>query len=166
MKMPSLYRTMRVEPFNIPIGFSEFVANFQIEANCYNAYVVLPALGSSSLMSTGKNVGSWRATIDEVDLTNVDVRISGDYPSTLYFDRLVDTFSNSQMQLRNLEGIATGAEAGKVRIIPIKIYSGMVNGSPILSPTMKRLQVRLLAEVGKQIEGGTAYLYKELYRQY
>ena len=39
MKMPSLYRTMRVEPFNIPIGFSEFVANFQIEANCYNAYV-------------------------------------------------------------------------------------------------------------------------------
>ena len=166
MKMPSLYRTMRVEPFNIPIGFSEFVANFQIEANCYNAYVVLPALGSSSLMSTGKNVGSWRATIDEVDLTNVDVRISGDYPSTLYFDRLVDTFSNSQMQLRNLEGIATGAEAGKIRIIPIKIYSGMVGGSPILSPTMKRLQVRLLAEIGKQIEGGTAYLYKELYRQY
>jgi len=166
MKMPSLYRTMRVEPFNIPIGFSEFVANFQIEANCYNAYVILPALASSSLMSTGKNVGSWRATIDEVDLTNVDVRISGDYPSTLYFDRLVDTFSNSQMQLRNLEGIATGPEAGKIRIIPIKIYSGMVNGSPILSPTMKRLQVRLLAEVGKLIEGGTAYLYKELYRQY
>ncbi len=166
MKMPSLYRTMRVEPFNIPAGFSEFVNSFQIEANCYNAYVILPAKDSSSLMSTGKNVGSWRATIDEVDLTNVDVRISGDYPSTLYFDRLVDTFSNSQMQLRNLEGIATGAEAGKVRIIPIKIYSGMVNGSPILSPTMKRLQVRLLAEVGKQIEGGTAYLYKELYRQY
>ena len=166
MKMPSIYRTMRVEPFNIPAGFTEFVNTFQIEANCYNAYVVLPAKDSSSLMSTGKNVGSWRATIDEVDLTNVDVRISGDYPSTLYFDRLVDTFSNSQMQLRNLEGIATGADAGKIRIIPIKIYSGMVNGSPILSPTMKRLQVRLLAEVGKQIEGGTAYLYKELYRQY
>jgi len=166
MKMPSLYRTMRVEPFNIPAGFTEFVNTFQIEANCYNAYVILPAKDSSSLMSTGKNVGSWRATIDEVDLTNVDVRISGDYPSTLYFDRLVDTFSNSQMQLRNLEGIATGPEAGKIRIIPIKIYSGMVNGSPILSPTMKRLQVRLLAEVGKQIEGGTAYLYKELYRQY
>lgn len=166
MKMPSLYRTMRVEPFNIPNGFSEFVNTFQIEGNCYNAYVVLPNSDSSSLMSTGKNVGSYRATIDEVDLTNVDVRISGSYPSTLYFDRLVDTFSNSQMQLRNLEGIATGVEAGKIRIIPIKIYSGMVNGSPILSPSMKRLQIRLIAEIGKLIQGGTAYLYKELYREY
>lgn len=171
MKMPTIYRTMRVEPFNITSGFSEYVANFQIEGNCYNAYLLLPpASGSDSLMSTGRNVGSWRSTIDEVDLTNVDVRMSGDYPSSLYFDRLVDTFSNSQMQIRSLAGIATGSlqgtKAGKVRLVPIKIYSGMVNGQPILSPTMKRLQVRLQAESGGVIEGGTAYLFKEVYRFY
>jgi len=31
---------------------------------------------------------------------------------------------------------------------------------------MKRLQIRLIAEIGKLIQGGTAYLYKELYREY
>ena len=167
LSMPSMYRTMRVEPFVIPSNFNEYVGNFQVEGNCYNAWVLLPPSSQSgSLMSTGRGVGSWRTTIDEVDLTNVDVRMTGQYPSTLYFDRLVDCMSNSQMQLRNLEGIATGAEAGKIRLIPIKMYNGIVGGQPVMSPAMKRLQIRLLAESGGNIEGGTAYLFKECYKQF
>jgi len=167
MSMPMMYRTMRVEPFVIPSNFSEYVGNFQVEGNCYNAWVLLPASSQTgSLMSTGRGVGSWRTTIDEVDLTNVDVRMTGEYPSTLYFDRLVDCMSNSQMQLRNLEGIATGENAGKIRLIPIKMYNSIVGGQPVMSPAMKRLQIRLIAESGGVISGGTAFLFKECYKQF
>lgn len=166
-KMPSLYRTFKCEPFNISTGFSELVQNFEIEGNVYNAYVVLPPpTVDSNLISYGRNVEEWRATIDDIDLTNVNVKTGGDYPSTLYYDRLVDTFANSQMALRCLDGRVVGAKAGKTRIIPIKIYQSMVNGQAVLSPSMKRLQVRMLAKRGELIVPGTAYLFKELYMSY
>jgi len=65
-----------------------------------------------------------------------------------------------------LDGRAVGLYANKTRIIPIKIYQAMVNGKAILSPSMKRLQVRLLADTQSTIDGGTAYLFKEMYMSY
>ena len=166
-KMPQLYRTFKCQPFNINAGFSEYVANFELEPNVYNAYVVLPyPTDTSDLISYGKNVFEYRVSLDDVDLTNVNVDFNPTRPSTLFYDRLIDTFANSQMALRSLDGRAVGLYANKTRIIPIKIYQAMVNGKAILSPSMKRLQVRLLADTQSTIDGGTAYLFKEMYMSY
>lgn len=164
---PTLYRTFKCQPFNINAGFNEYVGNFELEPNVYNAYVILPyPTDANDLISYGKNVYEYRATLDDVDLTNVNVDFNPIRPSTLYYDRLIDTFSNSQMELRCLDGRAVGLYAGKTRIIPIKIYQSMLNGQAILSPSMKRLQVRLIAAGQGTIAGGTAYLFKELYMSY
>ena len=167
MKMPSIYRTFKCEPFNIATGFNELVQNFELEPNVYNAYVILPfPTDLNDLVSYGKGVAEWRATIDDIDLTNVNVQSDVTYPSTLYYDRLIDTFANSQMALRCLDGRVVGEMAGKTRIIPIKIYESVQNGQAVMSPMMKRLQVRMLAGAGKTIAAGTAYLFKELYQSY
>ena len=167
MKMPSIYRTFKCEPFNIATGFAELVQNFELEPNVYNAYVILPfPTAEHDLMSYGKGVAEWRATIDDIDLTNVNVLSDVTYPSTLYYDRLIDTFANSQMALRCLDGRVVGKMAGKTRIIPIKIYESVQNGQVVMSPSMKRLQVRMLAKAGSTIAAGTAFLFKELYQSY
>jgi len=161
--MPPYFRTMSVEPFNIDAGFSQLVQNFMLEPNVYNAYVVIPA-DSKSLIGKDGDILQFRATIDEVDVVSRDVKM-GEYPDSLYWDKLIDTFSNSSMSLKSINGIVNGVNERPVRVLPIRIYAGLVGGQVNFSNVMKRLQIRMEAGAGKTIQSGTAYLFKEKYKQ-
>lgn len=170
--MPKFYRTMRVEPFVIPLGLTQHVQNFMLEPNVYNAYILIPRPSSNtdfstvpSLISGAGDVIRFRASIDEVDVVNRDI-VLGLHPDSLYWDKLADAFSNSSMSLKTLEGTSGGKGQPSVRIFPVRIYGGLVNGVVSFSNFMKRLQVRLDAADGETIQGGTAYLYKEMYKSY
>lgn len=170
--MPKFYRTMSVEPFVIPLGLTEHVQNFMLEPNVYNAFVVVPHPSSNTDFSTSPSLISgngrtlrFRASIDEVDVVNRDM-VMGQYPDSLYWDKLADAFSNSSMSLKTLLGTSGGKGNRSVRVFPIRIYGGLVNGVVSFSNFMKRLQIRMVAEDGDTIQGGTAYLYKEKYKSY
>jgi hypothetical protein len=168
--MPKFYRTMTVEPFVIPSGMGEHVQNFMLQPNVYNAWVLLPHPSENddisttpSLISGAGNVFKFRATIDEVDVVNKDITL-GLFPDSLYWDKLADCFGNSAMPMKTLTGTVAGATQRPVRVIPVRIYGGLVNGVVSFSNFMKRLQVRLEATTGTTIQSGTAYLYKEMYK--
>ena len=163
---------MAVEPFVIPDGMSEIVQNFMLEPNVYNAWVLIPYESenedvslSPSLISGAGNVLKFRATIDEVDVVNKDIGL-GYFPDSLYWDKLADAFSNSSMSLKTLLGTSGGKGNRSVRVFPVRIYGGLVNGVVSFSNFMKRLQIRMVAQDGDTIQGGTAYLYKEKYKSY
>jgi hypothetical protein len=161
--MPPYFRTMSVEPFNIDNNFQQLVQNFMLEPNVYNAYVVIPA-DSKSLIGKDGNILQFRATIDEVDVVSRDVKM-GVYPDSLYWDKLIDTFSNSSMSLKSINGIVNGVNERPVRVLPIRVYAGLVGGQVNFSNVMKRLQIRMEAGAGQTIQAGTAYLFKEKYKQ-
>lgn len=170
--MPKFYRTMRVEPFVIPLGLNQHVQNFMLEPNVYNAFILIPYTSantdistSPSLISGDGNALRFRASIDEVDVVNRDIGY-GQYPDSLYWDKLADAFSNSAMSLKTLDGTSGGKIQRPVRVFPVRIYGGLVNGVVSFSNFMKRLQIRLDAANGETLQGGTAFLYKEMYRSY
>ena len=90
----------------------------------------------------------------------------GDFPDSLYWDKLIDCFSNSAMSLKSLNGIVTGVTQRPVRVLPVRIYGGLVNGVVNFSNTMKRLQVRMEAPLGEAVQSGTAFLFKEKYKSW
>ena len=170
--MPKFYRTIAVEPFNISSGMSEVVQNFMLEPNVYNAWVMMPYISENndistqpSLISGDGNVEKFRATIDEVDVVNKDIEL-GIFPDSLYWDKLADCFSNSSMAMKTLTGSVSGATQRPVRVFPIRIYGGLVDGVVSFSNFMKRLQIRLQAPQGENVQSGTAYLFKEKYKSY
>jgi len=170
--MPKFYRTIAVEPFNISSGMGEIVQNFMLEPNVYNAWVMMPYASQNtdistqpSLISGAGNVDKFRATIDEVDVVNKDIQL-GSFPDSLYWDKLADCFSNSSMPMKTLTGSVSGATQRPVRVFPIRIYGGLVDGVVSFSNYMKRLQIRLQAPQGEHVQSGTAYLFKEKYKSY
>jgi hypothetical protein len=171
-QMPKFYRTVKVEPFVIPTGMNQFIQNFMLEPNVYNAFVLLPYPSRNtdistfpSLISGEGNVIRFRASIDEVDVVNKDIGIGG-FPDSLYWDKLADAFSNSSMALKTLSGSAGEKSPFPVRVLPIRIYGGLVDGVVSFSNFMKRLQVRMESEQPQNLQSGTAYLFKELYKSY
>jgi len=162
--MPPYFRTMTVEPFNIDNGFQQLIQNFMLEPNVYNAFVVIPA-DSKSLIGKDGNILQFRATIDEVDVVSRDVKM-GEFPDSLYWDKLIDAFSNSSMALKSINGIVNGVNERPVRVLPIRIYAGIVGGQVNFSNVMKRLQIRMEAPSGQTIQSGTAYLFKEKYKSF
>ena len=170
--MPKFYRTIAVEPFNISSGMGEIVQNFMLEPNVYNAWLMMPYASENtdistqpSLISGAGNVDKFRATIDEVDVVNKDIQL-GLFPDSLYWDKLADCFSNSSMPMKTLTGSVSGATQRPVRVFPIRIYGGLVDGVVSFSNFMKRLQIRLQAPDGEHVQSGTAYLFKEKYKSY
>jgi hypothetical protein len=175
--MPKFYRTMSVEPFVINSGFPQIVQNFMLEPNVYNAWILIPLPTTnslinptSSLISGNGNVKNFRFTIDEIDVTSRDIAMLnstfGDFPDSLYWDKLIDCFSNSAMNLKSLNGIVTGVNQRPTRVLPVRIYGGLVNGVVNFSNTMKRLQVRMDAPFGESVQAGTAFLFKEKYKSW
>lgn len=175
--MPKFYRTMSVEPFVINSGFPQIVQNFMLEPNVYNAWILIPLPSTDPLISTtpslisgNGNVKNFRFTIDEVDVTSRDIAMLnstfGDFPDSLYWDKLIDCFSNSAMSLKSLNGIVTGVNQRPTRVLPVRIYGGLVNGVVNFSNTMKRLQVRMDAPQGESVQAGTAFLFKEKYKSW
>lgn len=177
--MPKFYRTMSVEPFVINSGFPQIVQNFMLEPNVYNAWILIPLPSTStdplipnyntpSLICGNGNVKNFRFTIDEVDVTSRDIAMLnstfGDFPDSLYWDKLIDCFSNSAMSLKSLNGIVTGVSQRPTRVLPVRIYGGLVNGVVNFSNTMKRLQVRMDAPQNGTVQAGTAFLFKEKYK--
>jgi len=161
--MPPYFRTMSVEPFNIDNGFQQLVQNFMLEPNVYNAFVVIPA-DSKSLIGKDGNILQFRATIDEIDVVSKDVKM-GAYPDSLYWDKLIDAFSNSSMPLKSINGIVNGVNERPGRVLPIRVYAGLVGENVNFSNVMKRLQIRMEAPSGQTLQSGTAYLFKEKYKQ-
>jgi hypothetical protein len=175
--MPKFYRTMSVEPFVINSGFPQIVQNFMLEPNVYNAWILIPLPSTDPLISTtpslisgNGNIKNFRFTIDEVDVTSRDIAMLnstfGDFPDSLYWDKLIDCFSNSAMSLKSLNGIVTGVSQRPTRVLPVRIYGGLVNGVVNFSNTMKRLQVRMDAPQGESVQAGTAFLFKEKYKSW
>jgi hypothetical protein len=179
--MPKFYRTMSVEPFVINSGFPQIVQNFMLEPNVYNAWILIPLPSTStdplipnyntpSLICGNGNVKNFRFTIDEVDVTSRDIAMLnstfGDFPDSLYWDKLIDCFSNSAMSLKSLNGIVTGVNQRPTRVLPVRIYGGLVNGVVNFSNTMKRLQVRMDAPQNQSVQAGTAFLFKEKYKSW
>jgi hypothetical protein len=173
--MPKFYRTMSVEPFVINNGFQQIVQNFMLEPNVYNAWVLIPLPSTDPLINTTPSlicgnggIKNFRFTIDEIDVTSRDIAMLnstfGDFPDSLYWDKLIDCFSNSAMSLKSLNGIVTGVTQRPVRVLPVRIYGGLVNGVVNFSNTMKRLQVRMEAPLGEVVQSGTAFLFKEKYK--
>ena len=175
--MAKFYRTMSVEPFVINNGFQQVVQNFMLEPNVYNAWILIPLESTTPLISTtpslicgNGNIKNFRFTIDEIDVTSRDIAMLnstfGDFPDSLYWDKLIDCFSNSAMSLKSLNGIVTGVTQRPVRVLPVRIYGGLVNGVVNFSNTMKRLQVRMEAPLGEAVQSGTAFLFKEKYKSW
>ena len=162
--MPKFFRTIAVEAFNINSNFQQVVQNFMLEPNVYNCYVCIPS-SSSSLICKDGNILNFRATIDEIDVVNKDVKM-GVYPDSLYWDKLIDTFSNSTMSLKSINGMVNGSTQRPVRVLPVRIYSAMLNNKVNFSNTMKRLQIRMEAPLGASVESGTAFLFKEKFKAY
>jgi hypothetical protein len=177
MSSPFIYSTWKLEVATVETAQPTYARQFILEENVYNCMLLTPnwnAVGTDkgSLVSTRRGVSHFRYSVNQVNQTNRDVYLSSFrsfYPSTLYIDRLTDTFSNSDYILRSPVGIKGVHEAANsVLIYPLKIYHAVSEQEYKMgSPGGGTVQINLFSDtsMGTKIQAGNIFFFKQVLKQ-
>lgn len=177
MPSPFVYSTFKLETATIETAQPTYARQFILEEGVYNCFLLTPQWNASgtdsgSLISTRRGVSHYRYSVNQVNQTNRDIYLSNFrsyYPSSLYLDRLNDTFANSDYILRSPVGIKTVAEtADPVLIYPLKIYSAVSEQEYIMGgPGGATVQINMFSDtaMGAKIVPGNIFMFKQLLKQ-
>jgi hypothetical protein len=177
MPKPFVYSTWKVETATIETAQPTWARQFILEEGVYNCFLLTPqwnAVGTDvgSMISTRRGVSYYRYSVNQVNQTNRDIYLSNfrsSYPSSLYLDRLNDTFSNSDYILRSPVGIKGVAEtADAVLCYPLKIYKAVSETEYMMgSPGGATVQINLYADTAMngRIVPGNVWFFKQLLKQ-
>ena len=174
MPMSPIYSTLRcevatIETSNLEQYNRQIVVN---EPNCYNIYLLTPQYSAStrlgtaqgnddaahfysyhpeSLVSYARNVNSYRWSINNIDDTNRQIEVQTNvskYPSSLHFEKLLDTMTNDDSKLKTLSGVLTvpRSHSDPVVCFPLRVYKAFDDMNTYLRPTGFTAQITLLGD--------------------
>lgn len=174
MPSPFVYSTWKLETANVEVEQQTWARQFILEQGVYNIFVLTPEWNTQednkgSMISTRRGLSHYRLLVNNIAQTNRDVYLQdfrSDYPSSLYLDRLSDTFSNSDYILRSPTGIKGVAEtADPVTVLPLKIYHAVSESAYVMGgPGGATVQLNLYGDVSmdRKIKPGLVFFYKQL----
>ena len=156
----SVYKTWKWEAANIEYNVDVWNRQFILEPNVHNCYLMFltqdttnPA--NNSMASYMQYLDAYRWAINNVDNTNRDVGLA----SHLHMDKLIDTFNNSDVPLKNLSVYENGGS-----IIPMKIYDARDEANVYMNNTSCTLQLKLVAGADEVLDRVPLYLFKEMFK--
>lgn len=177
MPSPFVYSTWKLETATIESAQATYARQFILEENVYNCFLLTPQWNDQgsqkgSLISSKRGVSYYRYSVNQVNQTNRDVYISNfrsSYPSSLYLDRLSDTFSNSEYNLRSPVGIKGVQEtATPVLCYPLKIYHAVSENAYTLGhPGGATVQINMFSDTSSAglIQPGNIFFFKQVLKQ-
>jgi hypothetical protein len=172
-----VYSTWKVEISTIESYQQTWARQFILEQGVYNCFLLTPEWNTvdqvnGSLISSRRGVSHYRYLVNNIAQTNRDIYVQdfrSDYVSSLYLDRLNDTFANSDYILRSPVGIQGTAEtANPVVLYPLKIYNAVSETTyKIGEPGGSTVQINLYGDpsMGRLITPGNCYFFKQLLKQ-
>lgn len=177
MPSPFVYSTFKLEVATIETAQPTYARQFILEENVYNCMLLTPQWNQSgtdkgSLISSRRGVSYYRYNVNQVQQTNRDIYLSNFrsyYPSSLYLDRMNDTFNNSDFILRSPIGIK-GVEATSepVLIYPLKIYKAVSETEYTMGqPGGATVQINMYADtaMNQRIVPGNIFFFKQVLKQ-
>jgi len=177
MPSPFVYSTWKVETATIETAQPTYARQFILEENVYNCMLLTPqwnAVGTDkgSLISTSRGVSYYRYNVNQVQQTNRDIYLTNFrsyYPSSLYLDRMNDTFNNSDYILRSPIGIKGVEQTSEpVIIYPLKIYKAVSETEYTMGhPGGATVQINMYSDtaMNKKIVPGNIWFFKQLLKQ-
>jgi len=177
MPSPFTFSSWRLETANIETEQQTWARQFILEQGVYNCWTLTPNWNTQddnkgSLISTRRGISHFRLLVNNIAQTNRDIYLQdfrSDYPSSLYIDRLKDTFSNSDYVLRSPVGIKGVQEtADPVTVLPLKIYQAVTEEAYIMGgPGGATVQLNLYGDpsMDRKIKPGLVFFFKQLLKQ-
>jgi len=177
MPSPFIYSTWKLETATIETAQATYARQFILEENVYNCFLLTPQWNDKleekgGLISQGRGISYYRYSVNQVNQTNRDVYLSNfrsSYPSSLYLDRLNDTFSNSDYILRSPVGIKGVQETTYPTVVfPLKIYHAVSEQSYVMGhPGGATVQINLFADTASagKIQPGNIFFFKQVLKQ-
>jgi hypothetical protein len=177
MPSPFIYSTWKLETATIETAQATYARQFILEENVYNCFLLTPQWNDKlqqkgGLISQARGVSYYRYSVNQVNQTNRDVYLStfrSSYPSSLYLDRLNDTFSNSDYILRSPVGIKGVQETTYPTLLyPLKIYHAVSEQAYVMGhPGGATVQINLFADTssGGNIQPGNIFFFKQVLKQ-
>jgi hypothetical protein len=174
MASPFVYSTWKLETANIEVEQQTWARQFILEQGVYNCWTLTPNWNTKeddkgSMISSRRNISHYRLLVNNIAQTNRDVYLQdfrSDYPSSLYLDRLNDTFKNSDYILRSPVGIKGVQEtADPVTILPLKIYHAVSDTAYVMGgPGGATVQLNLYGDTSmeRKIKPGLVFFFKQL----
>jgi hypothetical protein len=174
MPSPFIFSTWRLETSNIEVEQQTWARQFILEQGVYNIFALTPNWNTKeddkgSMISSRRNISHYRLLVNNIAQTNRDIYLQdfrSDYPSTLYLDRLNDTFSNSDYILRSPVGIKGVQEtADPVTILPLKIYHAVSESAYVMGgPGGATVQLNLYGDTSmdRKIKPGLVFFFKQI----
>ena len=174
MPSPFVYSTWKLETANVEVEQQTWARQFILEQGVYNCWTLTPNFNTQednkgSLISTRRGLSHYRLLVNNIAQTNRDVYLQdfrSDYPSSLYLDRLNDTFSNSDYILRSPTGIKGVQEtADPVTVLPLKIYHAVSESAYVMGgPGGATVQLNLYGDpsMERKIKPGLVFFFKQL----
>jgi hypothetical protein len=174
MPSPFVYSTWKLETANVEVEQPTWARQFILEQGVYNCWVLTPNWNTQednkgSLISTRRGLSHYRLLVNNIAQTNRDIYVQdfrSDYPSSLYLDRLNDTFSNSDYILRSPTGIKGVQEtADPVVVLPLKIYHAVSESAYVMGgPGGATVQLNLYGDpsMDRKIKPGLVFFFKQL----
>jgi hypothetical protein len=176
----SIYTTFKCEVATIENQqLQEYNRQFIVsEPNVYNLWLCMPQYSTSSdgrfpesLISHARGVNSFRWSVNNVDDTNRNLTLmtnKSSYPSSLYLDKLMDCFKNSNEKLHSLSGINSVARSiDPVCFLPLKVYKGSDEQNHYLNPQTFQAQIAMYGDTthNMSIQVGGIFLFKEMIKE-
>jgi hypothetical protein len=174
MPSPFVYSTWKLETANVEVEQQTWARQFILEQGVYNIFVLTPNWNTQednkgSMISTRRGLSHYRLLVNNIAQTNRDIYLQdfrSDYPSSLYLDRLNDTFSNSDYILRSPTGIKGVQEsADPVTVLPLKLYTAVSETAYVTGgPGGATVQLNLYGDTSmdRKIKAGLLFFYKQL----
>ena len=174
MPSPFVYSTWKLETANVEVEQQTWARQFILEQGVYNCWTLTPNFNTQednkgSLISTRRGLSHYRLLVNNIAQTNRDIYLQdfrSDYPSSLYLDRLNDTFSNSDYILRSPTGIKGVQEtADPVTVLPLKIYHAVSESAYVMGgPGGATVQLNLYGDpsMERKIKPGLVFFFKQL----
>jgi len=174
MPSPFVYSTWKLETANVEVEQQTWARQFILEQGVYNCWTLTPNFNTlednkGSLISTRRGLSHYRLLVNNIAQTNRDIYVQdfrSDYPSSLYLDRLNDTFSNSDYILRSPTGIKGVQEtADPVVVLPLKIYHAVSESAYVMGgPGGATVQLNLYGDpsMDRKIKPGLVFFFKQL----
>jgi len=174
MPSPFVYSTWKLETANVEVEQQTWARQFILEQGVYNCWTLTPNWNTKeddkgSMISTRRGISHFRLLVNNIAQTNRDIYLQdfrSDYPSSLYLDRLNDTFSNSDYILRSPVGIKGVQEtADPVTVLPLKIYHAVSESAYVMGgPGGATVQLNLYGDpsMDRKIKPGLVFFFKQL----
>jgi hypothetical protein len=157
---PKVYTSWKMEPTLIENETQLWQHQFILEPNTANTLLIYPpqyTQSTDSMISYMNELVKYRNSIDNIDNTNRDIEPI----STLSYEKLVDTFNNSDIRVKNLLKIEVPPLAVP-SIIPMKIYTAMDNDNIYMNNSSHTYQVVLKSGNVLSLPPTNLYLFKQV----